>query len=445
MKIVYALAAFLAVTGCSVRPARTQVEVHETAPDRWRVTIQHVESSNAFVFPQSRRPFRTTRWSIVEPRDAHWQEMGGLDAIVADKPFTKIIVDFFSDFSLLEKDYRLNVPFTDGSRLLYTGHLRTRRPEQSPTPAHDFTFKTYPDRPIRILERSGIGRLSWEAAADETYVYFGPISPESNPRMTLIVDPGLPEWIERQMRDLIPHQIDYFANKTGGELPFQPLIVVSYGGSRGSGRTFSAGGLQGMLEIGISGDQWMPKTRDAERYWFRHLAHEIYHLWGAQANRHAEEAEWLSEASAEYASLLAALDEGVFDDPAVNQFIVDAANACVARLGTTPLRESLGPGQSRNVYTCGVVSQKVVDAAARRAGSDIWQVWRRTYQASRPYTTAHFVDAVRGITGETQTAEFIEELAVHGLSGDAPVRITEYLRASGMNVSVSGGAIRLLE
>ena len=443
MKIACALAAIFALTACSVRPAHTQVEVHETAPDRWRVTIQHLEPANAFVFPQSRRPFRAKRWSIVEPREGRWEEIGGLDAIVADEPFSKIVVDFFSDFSLLEKDYRLNVPFTDGSRLLYTGHLRTRRPEQSSASAHDFTFRTYPDRPIRILDTSAVGRLRWEAPLDETYVYFGPISPESTARMTLIVDPGLPEWIERQMRELIPHQIDYFANKTGGELPFQPLIVVSYGGSKGSGRTFSAGGLQGMLEIGISGDQWMPKTRDAERYWFRHLAHEIFHLWGAQANRHAEEAEWLSEASAEYASLMVALDEEVFDAPAVDLFIVEAANACVARLGSTPLRESLGPGQSRNVYTCGVVSQKVVDAAARRAGSDIWQVWRRTYEVSRPYTTSHFIEAVREISGDTQTAAFVEELAVHGLSGDTALRITERLRASGMNVSLAGGEIRL--
>lgn len=427
----------------SLRTPAVRVDVEEVpASDRWRITIRHSQPAGAFVFPQTRQPFRAAKWTIIEPRTgANWATIDGFDALVFDRPARKVVLDLHSDFSFVEKDYRLNVPFTEGSRLLYTGHIRSRAKQSSSLPPHEFTFRTSSDRPIRILDRAGTGRLAW-TSEDETYVYFGSIPPETTPRMTLIVDPGLPEWIEAQMRRMIPRQFDYFAANLGSELPFGPLIVVSYGGSRGSGRTFSGGGLQAFLELGISGEQWMPQTPEAEREWVRHLSHEIFHLWGAQANPHGDEAEWLSEASAEYASVLAAVDAGVFDEPITQRFLVNAANACIERLAATPLRTSLGPGQSRNVYTCGVVSQKIVDAAARAAGSDIWAVWRRTYASPRPYTTADHVQAV-GAIGNASVADFIEELSIRGLSGDAAERFGERLRAAGMKVSVVDARLRL--
>lgn len=427
-RVAAAVVVLILAACASSGPPVVRVDVEEvTASDRWRVTIRQPEPATAFLFPRSRHAFRAATWSIIEPRTgAQWETVDGQDAIVVDTPTDRIVIDFPSNFSLLAKDYPLNAPFTDGSRLLYTGHLRTRTRGTTVTRPHIWTFQTSPTRPIRIFGDSAAGRLRWEQfSADETFVYFGPIMPELTSRMTLIVDPGLPEWVEKQMRDRVPRQFDYFAAKTQTELPFTPLIVVSYGGSEGSGKTFAGHGLQGMLAITISGEKWMPRTADAEQYWFRHLAHEAFHLWGSQAYRYAEEAEWLSEAAAEYASLLVSRDLGVMSDEAILRFIRDAEKACAPRLGTMPLRDSIAAGQSRNLYTCGVVSQKIVDDAARAAGTDIWSVWRTTYAQQRPYTTADFIEAVRVTTRSEETASFIDELVNRGLAGD----VLERLRA----------------
>lgn len=420
-------AVVILMTGaCASSPPAVRVDVAEvTGSDRWRVTIRQPKPTDAFVFPHSRHQFRAAKWSIIEPADgAHWSTVDGHDAIVLDSPAAKVTVDFGSDFGFLEKDYNLNVPFTDGSRLLYTGHLRSRRREDTTVAPHQWTFTSSPGRLIRIFGDVGAGKLTWSQEwGDETFVYFGSIVPERTPRMTLIVDPGLPEWVEKQMRELVPRQFDFFARMTRTELPFTPLIVVSYGGARGSGRTFSGHGLQGMLAISISGEQWMPHTGDAEQYWFRHLAHEAYHLWGAQAHRNAEEAEWLSESMAEYASLLASLDAGVMDAEAVNAFLAAARESCASRLNATPLRNSLGPGQSQNVYTCGAVLQSIVDRAARRAGSDIWSVWRATWTHRGPYTTRDYIEAVRAITKDEQVAELVDEVVNRGLAGEVRERL----------------------
>ena len=421
--------AFILLSACvSVdRPVRVAIEEIPSA-DRWRVTIHHPKPSATFVFPLTRAPFRAEQWSIVEPREgARWTLIDGADAIVLDRPAERLMLELPSDFALMEKDYRLNVPFTEGSRLLYTGHFRSRQIEVKDVPPHRFAFFTTAGRAIRTVDSAGMGRGQW-SRDDDTYAYFGPIRPESSERMTLIVDPGLPPWIERQMRELVPRLFDFYAERLGAELPFRPLIVVSYGGAHGSGRTFSGGGLQGMLEMGVSGPQWMPQSPAAEREWFRHLAHEVFHLWGAQATAHADEAEWLSEASAEYAAMLAMLDAALLDEEAARRSLSRSARECVDRLGGVPLRDSLGPGQSRNVYTCGVVTQKIVDTAARAAESDIWSVWRRTYGQQKPYDTSDFIAAARAIAGE-RAAAFVEELALRGMSSH---RLTDQLQTMGL-------------
>lgn len=390
----------------SLQTPAVRVDVVEsTATDRWRATITQTEPTDAFLFPRTRMPYRAGRWKIVEPSGARWDVMDGHDAIVLERPSKSVTVEFASDFRNVEKEYPQNVPFTDGSRLLYTGHLRTRVRGAETTAPHRWTFVTSPDRPVRILGEAGTGTLRWsQDSSDETFVYFGSIVPETTPRMTLIVDPGMPQWVEQQMRQLVPGQFTYFAEKTRAELPFKPLVVVSYGGSKGSGRTFAGNGLQGMLSINISGEQWTPRSAAAEQEWYRHLAHEIYHLWGAQAFRHEDEAEWLSEASAEYASLLVSAHAGVMNEAAVERFLSNAAKAC----------DKTEAGKPRTFYTCGVVSQKAVDDAARGKGSDIWAVWRGTYAVRRPYTTKDYLAAVERLGDPGATAAL--EAAIEKMS-----------------------------
>ena len=437
--------ALLTFACASTPPSPASVNVEESpAADRWRVTIRHANRANAFVFSRTRKPFRSASWSIVEPAaGARWEIVDGHDAVVFERPTDTITLEFASDFTLLEKDYPVNVPFTDGSRLLYTGHLRTRRPGEQTIPPHRWTFRTTPQRTVRTVKSAYAAELAWmQRSSDETFVYFGGIVPEASERMTLVVDPGMPEWVESQMRALVPRQFDYFAGSMSAELPFKPLIIVSYGGGTGSGRTFSGQGLQEMLTIMISGAGWMPPSPAAEREWYRHLAHEVFHLWGGQAFRHSDEAEWLSEAASEYASVLASISAGIMDARSADRFIVNAANECAARLNATPLHASLGPGQSRNVYTCGVVSQKIVDAAARRAGSDIWAVWQETFKRPSPYTTADYLGVI-GRTTDAATTAFIDELANTGLSGDTAERLAAQLRTAGLAVSVVEGRLRL--
>jgi hypothetical protein len=412
----------LFLCGCATTPraAAVRVDVEEQpAARRWRVHYEFPRPVSEIAFPNTRAPFRSTRWTIVEPAGATWNSLSQHDTIVFRSPTTHATVEFADDFSEREKDYLLNVAFTDGSRLLYTGHLRL-----SDEP-HTWRFHTAADRTIRTPDRSGTGSLAW-SSTEETYVYFGSIVPVSTPRMTLIVDPGLHPWIAKQLRERVPPMFDYYAAKMKTDLGFRPLVLLSYGGAGSSGFSFKGGTVRGLVQLDVSGSGWSKESAEGAEEWYRHVAHEVFHLWESQRFLKDDRAEWLGESTAEYASMMAFHDLGGGDTRTIHRRIVEAANDCITTIGDTSLSTAIDQGHFRNVYSCGLVTQWI---AAARTG-DAWQLFRKTFDRPAPYTTADYLSSLRATTS---SPEAVEQLA-SGHTGRADLFLAEQLRTSGIAV-----------
>jgi hypothetical protein len=413
----------LLICGCATIPRNVtrvvRVDVEEQpASHRWRVHYEFPTPVSEVVFPKTRAPFRSSRWTIVEPAGATWNWLGRPDTIVFRHPTSEATVEFADDFSPREKDYLLNVGFTDGSRLLYTGHLRL-----SDEP-HAWRFHTSADRTIRTPDRNATGSMKW-SSAEETYVYFGSIAPVSTPRMTLIVDPGLPPWIAKQLRDRVPPMFDYYAVKMGTDLGFRPLVLLSYGGASSSGFSFKGGTVRGLVQLDVSGSGWTNESVEGAEEWYRHVAHEVFHLWESQRFVKDDSAEWLGESTAEYASLMAFRDLGGGDTQTIHRRVVEAANECITTIGDTSLVTASERGQFRNVYSCGLVMQWI---AAARTGN-AWKLFRKTFDRPAPYTTADYLSSLGSmtsspegvqqlVTGQTERADwfFARQLSASGIA-----------------------------
>jgi hypothetical protein len=383
------------LAGC----ASTRVVVEELPADRWRVSYSLPSPRSSLVFARE-GPFRAEKWTIVEPKGARWD---GSSSIAFAAPASHVVLELATDLTARPKDYAVHVAFTDGSRLLYTGHLRVDRAR--------FAFRS----PRHVLVPS---------KHDDTYVYFGSIPPLKTRRMTLVVDPGLPAWIGRQLNERVPPMFDSFAAKMQTELGFVPLVFVSYGGAAGSGRSFKGGTLPGIIQLAVEGAGWPDESKDAAQMWYSRVAHEVFHLWESQRFTEGEDPGWLGEASAEYASLVAMRNAGVIDKNAMDRLLVEAANECIANLGDTALVNAIEKGHFRNVYTCGLVSQWL---AAAQAG-DLWPIYRRTFDRGRPWRTADFLESVRGMKD-------VEQL-VTGRTERADLFLLDALRKSGIAVKL---------
>src|SRR5207237_3606322 len=129
-----------------------------------------------------------------------------------------VVLEFKSDLRPREKDYHVNVGFSDGSRLLYTGHLRSRpifgvgTYDPRENIVHEWHFATDPARRIRVLDVAGTGLLRWPTPSahwyGDTFVYFGGIRPVSTRNLLLIADPALPPWLVPRLLDLEPRLSD---------------------------------------------------------------------------------------------------------------------------------------------------------------------------------------------------------------------------------------------
>jgi hypothetical protein len=301
---------------------------------------------------------------------------------VLPKPGREVVFEFTSDTRDRIKDYNVNLAFTDGSRLLYTGHLRAGN--------HPHQFRFHSARGTKIVD-------GWDPN-DDTYVYFGSIAPVETKRMTLIVDPGLPQWLVTQMHELVPAQFDYFAKRVGVDLDFKPLVMLSNAGTEGSGFNFKGGTLPGIVQIAVKGKAWTNESAEGSRLWYRHVAHEIFHLWDGEQFPPSEGAEWLSEAGAEWASLEAMRDAGVITEAQRKQLVRDAAKQCAEKWEGTTIPQAKN---TRNYYTCGLVTQELAGNMA--------EVWKSIFTLGRPYTTEDFLQRTNDAAIRALLVEGVQE------------------------------------
>lgn len=397
---VFLLTTFLACTS-SVGGQRTAITIEELpATDSWLVTMRFRQPVDAIAFVRP-TDFRAKTWKIIAPAGARWNG----DRIALPHPASEVVLELPTDTRELEKDYSVNFAFTDGSRLLYNGHIRTGKWP------HTWTFRS--PRTIRVLDRVASHQLAWDKDHD-TYVYFGSIEPVRSDRMTLIVDPGLPPWIAQQMRELAPRQLDYFAGKLGKELSFKPLVLLSYRGAETSGFSFQGGTLPGLIQIAVGGTGWNTSSAEGTRFWFKHLAHEIFHLTGNPE----DDAEWFSEAAADHAAFMAMRDLGVIDEATRRRLIVEASNECIVKLEGKPLAKAA----PRNYYTCGVV------LIERLGAEQMWTVYRRLFV--KEYTNADLL-----ATFPASEASLVRRILNEGPGMPTDRFLADQLQAAGIRVT----------
>lgn len=435
------------------------VVVESRASDSWRVAWEFDRELVGLSFHRGREPFRAETWRIVEPAGARWGEVDGRDAILAAAAGTRrVVVELASDFRLRKKDYHINVAFTDGSRLLYTGHFAASPLEHCESCEKGYSvmdeavgdvawrFETDAGRTIRLLDQAGRGRLDWtprpgREREDGTYVYFGAIEPVPAPSMTLLVDPGMPRWLVEGIRAEFPKMFDFHARLTGTQLDFVPLVLLSYDAGGGQGLTFAGGTLDGLAQIAAVGKAWETKTPEAERLWFRHLAHEAFHFWDGQMFRADDESEWLSEAAAEYASFLALRDRGLVDDAQLDRALVEECNDCLVLAKGMSIAEAPARGNFDIVYSCGLVTQYLADRAMSSGGKGpgIGALYRELFdpRGDRRYGATDFLGLV-GLQGDRFTTAAVAAIVNDGVARDFDLFLVEALRNVGVSVTLGG-------
>lgn len=432
----------------SAVPSLAIAVIENPESDSWSVTYRFAEPVTGLIFQRKRTPSRRKRWKLLGP-ELSWGSEDDWDVILVDNPpVRELALEFASDFRPLVKQYELNLSYTDSSRLLYTGQLSVRPLGAEKPPDHRWQFRTVEGRNVVVLDRYGEGALEWLEPADSTsngtYAYFGPQRPEPRKRMSYLIDPGLPPWMRTQVETLLPRLFDRYAEITGVELDFRPLVLLSYRQSDASGLTFLGGTLDGLVQIAAEGRAWERETPDAAFLWLERTAHEIFHFWTGEmfvAALQGDE-EWLTEGAADHFALAMAVELGLLDNETRWHRLVERANDCLVGLAGRPLLGSTQRNDFRRLYTCGSTLWLWASAAAQSASetadrhSFVRALLAEADEEDRELTTYRFLETLHRLTGSPWAGAPLARLLFVGIPAAADELFAAQFRAAGLEIDL---------
>jgi hypothetical protein len=404
--------------------------------DEWRVTYELPEPVRGMFFARNRNAFRSTSWVLEGDPSLHWVREGDYEAVVSDSGrIDRVVLRFSSNFEDLPKDYKLNLPFTDGGRLLYTGHLAAQPYtctsdcsevfDATPPVPIVWTFRTDGGRTIRRLSASSPGRLRWKQgyAADgnlvgDAYVYFGTVKPVAAARITVVQDPGLPAWLSELTAEFMPRLFDYYAQRTGIELDFVPVVYASFVPSAMNGTVLKGGTLDGLVQLEATGDAWTTETSGLRTHWIWFLAHESFHFWDGQMHhtRHGRWEEWLSEGAANWFAAQALLDLELIATAEYESRMDEAAGRCRTSLGGRPLVTTNGEPYGVE-YDCGQVILEAMHRRMQTQKGDLGALFGRVFRRdpSRKYSTFDLLDEYQTVMDSPDSTMWLSRILFGGV------------------------------
>ncbi len=214
------------------------------------------------------------------------------------------------------------------------------------------------------------------------YVFFGPKTYGSGEVGKVVADPAMPAWLVAAARRDADEATTFFTDRLGAPLAAPPLMLLER--YEGKARDFRGDVSNGQtVFLRFYGGAWADPDAASVLRIGQFTAHEYFHFWNGRRFRplEADTAAWLHEGAAEYASRLAMVTAGRFDDAAMRKSLEASVNGCIAALGDRGLRAS-GPKTGRAVYDCGVVAQWLADLQVRAAssgGRDVLDAWKAVF------------------------------------------------------------------
>ncbi|MCA9565384.1 MAG: hypothetical protein KC561_17925, partial [Myxococcales bacterium] len=238
---------------------------YDQSSDTWTVQYHLPEPVHEITFWRNRTRLRTKSWHIVSPTESLWAQADGRERVRFGAPVSDIVLSFRSNTANQFMDYSLNQRFSNGDALLFGPFLLIEDSSGSaPLEAH--------------VQASGSAEL---IGADglSGYLYAGSIPTERWTAVEMVVDPALPDWIRSSLEEDLPALFAEYQRTTGQDLPFVPVLFVSFeDGAESEAATL--GGTRGrQAQLHVAGGYWHHDDAWSRFTWTKFLAHETFHFW----------------------------------------------------------------------------------------------------------------------------------------------------------------------
>lgn len=401
-------------------PASATVQVRVTHPARDRFHVEYTLPTASARLDLQRNPHGARdRWQPVHAKLVHED---GHDSIVAAEPRTRFEVDLPTDSFEPEKDYRNYYPFTDGGRLLYTGHLAAT------TLPGEITFVAGADESVAMHGQSPGPTVTAPMQVNGTYVYFGATKPVVTTDFVGVIDPGFPAAVRSDLDSLVPRLFQLYSEGLGrpAGAAEKPMLFATY--TKRSGEDTNMGG--GVMRPRVANFNFEFADGPTPKWILEQvdyiIAHESAHLWNADL--YASDTAWITEGTADALAYRALKLLGRIDAEDYAAKVSSALSFCVTSLAEGESFAKAGrAGHYKELYLCGQTIAFLSEAAAKEpmmaflqevyAGPDNAYDENRYLEvlAKRDASTAAFVKRLVTDKLADPTAEFVKAFAHAGV------------------------------
>lgn len=323
----------------------------------WLVEYRLPRFSAEWTFDRSQTAFDGGSWrtGTYRPDTAGVRIVSrdGEDRLVVSDPATTTIRLRVTPYAgPLRGDNQPAVRFSNGALAIYPGQFIVSPAASGRGAIRTRVTVVSPGSTILAQGRSQRDAVTIPVTESASYLVIGGDPAVITPDVASIVDPGLPDWIRREVADFVPRLLRFYHGRLGRPAVGRPSVLVAWGGSR-PGSSFSGSVFDDMVVLDLAGSRLAdPDTAIRRRMRF-FLAHETAHFWMGHTLRHrARKDAWISEGGAEAMATeaLTALD------PQQDREVERARllDECVRTLPpSTPLERLAKSGGDRAVYACG--------------------------------------------------------------------------------------------
>jgi hypothetical protein len=377
------------------------------------------------------------------------ENLHGLDGMFLDEPTATVRFSIEPPPQATEGTMAF-VPFSDGTQAIWAGQLAlltVANREAAELLGGDLSAWSGEQPPVHVRVNSdvpllgpeGVGRRL-EGTAHQgrgPFFYAGAnIDRSSLDGSAMVIDPGLPAWVQAAFRARMPEVQATLAQRWSQSLSSLQLMLAWGGGvGQWSNRGRAEGRQIVMLVRGVDYLKEDPRLL-GELVWF--FAHEISHLH--QFADDGDGAPWMIEGFADTIATDVLVSLGLWNDAVLERRYWSVARECARLLSHGPLAGARG----RVSYVCGdLVGVALMSLLPDRNLARLWREARSktgsTHDADR-VTTVRLLDAARGLGASEQGLAAVQAF-VTGDHDDTDTAIRTLLDRVGLEPKYVKGSL----
>lgn len=374
---------FFTVTNASENSKKLTIDIRIEATGKldWFVEYQFSEPVQEIQFATQSNEFRKSKWQVLI-KGAKLKERKGSQYLAFETAIDRLKIKLKADDNrFVRRNYTAVLIFTDESRAIYTGHyllsnIVTEKGELISARDANTRLTLSAGEYQKVVYKGVEAPLINIPVLDSgEYAYFGTIQSQPSENYIGIIDPGLPEWMAKDLQPFLDKVFAYYRKKFGFPLETKPIAIINFTPTTGKARS-DGSRINDQFVVSYIGNGWANTNDDENGDNIRKLiSHEVAHLWNSRPiNINSQP--WMHEGGAETFTIKALYALGYKNKQEVIIHYNNALENCINAMNISPIGQFQYNGLGKSIYTCGDLVSLIADLELKKKNENLFSLWR---------------------------------------------------------------------